>query len=181
MSLDLPEISWRGVFLTAILTAILPFCTPIEESRLGEERVDQRVGFLSENAFQVTCSMSYLLPEDLLTTSFQEKFQEVCDTAVVKSLAVHKIKIMLNQRKEQEELLHKKLPLYQLKITWDDELVTMTRKTYEDLLPGRFVTQQRQKKEVHALYRIEKELLVVDIIARELPFDLEIIDPQNMD
>jgi len=151
--------------------AALSLCTPIDESRRKGE-IDQRVGFLSEHAFQVKCALSYERPEELLALEFQERFREKCDQEMLKALAIQKIKIDFNQRQKQKPGQKKKR--YQVKINWNDQLLDLLRSTYGDLLEGRFVRQTRLKKQVEGLYRIEKKMLVEQIRERKLPFQLEI-------
>lgn len=86
-----------------------------------------------------------------------------------------------SSRKLSDTSRHKeKAPEYEVKIDWSDELVASLWPIYDDLLPGRFVLQKRSPEHVEGLYRIEKEMLVLEIKNRKLPFSYKFTTISNL-
>ncbi|MDH5717241.1 MAG: hypothetical protein OEZ22_06350 [Spirochaetia bacterium] len=148
-------------------------CSTVQHNYLEETAVNYtKTGFISEDIFQVVCSLQYEEHKELNENEKRKLFLENCRKKIVVELIVQKIKYDFNS----EFYLNKPKNSSNVSIEtkWDEENVNLLLNHYSDILPGYLVYETYIDGNYTGTYRISSENLIEKVSKREMPFAFEV-------
>jgi len=157
-------------------------CSPVQytDQNQGIE-IQQIEGFIDKDNYQTLCSVSI--------DKFEEKKNQLvgaCRIKTVQQWAAYKREFNKNQIGDNEAFSFQKFQNAdkigrQKKTRWNKKQTASLLKTYEDLLPGRFIYENTSKDNWSGTYRVSRKNLLNTIVRRQIEFIPEKSDKNKTD